>query len=98
MAVTSLVFASFLILTAIVGLAYYGSYDYTNYDYSENLTEQQTQELVDYVDNFCSISCQGLENVYTYDYAYDEESDEVFCYCLDESYDIILQKVVPFDE
>jgi hypothetical protein len=98
LAVTSLVFASFLILTAVSGLAYYGSYDYTNYDYSGNLTEQQTQELVDYVETFCSISCQGLENVYTYDYAYDEELDEVFCYCLDENYDIILQKVVPFDE
>lgn len=30
LAVTSLVFASFLILTAIIGLVYYGSYDYTN--------------------------------------------------------------------
>lgn len=98
LAVTSLVFASFLILTAVVGLAYYGSYDYTDYDSSGNLTEQETQELVDYVDNFCSISCQGLENVYTYDYAYDEELDEVFCYCLDENYDIILQKIVSFEE
>lgn len=98
LAVTSLVFASFLILTAIIGLVYYGSYDYTNYDYSGNLTEQQTQDLVDYVDNFCSISCQGLEKGHTYDYAYDEELDEVFCYCLDENYDIILQKIVPFDE
>jgi len=98
LAVTSLVFASFLILTAIIGLVYYGFYDYTNYDYSGDLTEQETQELVDYVDNFCSISCQGLENVYTYDYAYDEDLDEVFCYCLDENYDIILQKIVPFDE
>jgi len=78
-------------------MVYYGFYDYTNYDYSGNLTEQQTQDLVDYVDNFCSISCQGLENGYTYDYAYDEELDEVFCYCLDENYDIILQKIVPFD-
>ncbi|MFC1682280.1 hypothetical protein ACFL0X_01525 [Nanoarchaeota archaeon] len=98
LAVTSLVFASFLILTAIIGLVYYGSYDYTNYDYSGNLTEQETQEFVDYVDSFCSISCQGLENVYTYDYAYDEELDEVLCYCLDENYDIILQKIVPFEE
>ena len=87
LAVTSLVFASFLILTAIIGLANYGSYDYTNYDYSGNLTDQQTQELADYVDSFCSISCQGLENVYTYDYAYDEELDKVLCYCLDENYE-----------
>ena len=98
LAVTSLVFASFLILTAIIGLVYYGSYDYTNYNYPGNLTKQQTQDLVDYVDNFCSISCQGLENGYTYDYAYDEELDEVFCYCLDENYDIILQKIVLFNE
>ncbi len=123
LAVTSLVFASFLILTAIIGLVYYGSYDYTNYDStnydstnydstnydstnydstnydsSGNITEQETQELANYVDSFCSISCQGLENVYTYDYAYDEELDEVLCYCLDENYDIILQKIVPFEE
>jgi hypothetical protein len=100
LAITSLVLSSWLILMFLVGiiLGATGYYDYTDYDYSENLTEQQTQELVDYIDNFCSISCQGLENVYTYDYAYDEESDEVFCYCLDENYDIILQKIVPFEE
>jgi len=98
LAVTSLVFASFLILTALAGLAYYGSYDYTNYDYAENLTDQETQELVDYADSFCSISCQGLENVYTYDYQYDESLEEVVCYCLDSNYNTILQKIVPFEE
>lgn len=96
LAVTSLVFASFLILTAIIGLVYYGSYDYTNYDYSQNLTEQETQELVDYVDSFCLISCEGLENVYTYDYQYDEELDEIVCYCLDSNYETILQKIIPY--
>jgi hypothetical protein len=100
LAITSLVLSSWLILMFLVGiiLGVTGYYDYTDYDYSGNLTEQQTQELADYVDNFCSISCQGLENVYTYDYAYDEELDEVFCYCLDENYEIILEKIVPFDE
>ncbi len=98
LAVTSLVFASFLILTAIVGLSQYGYYDYENSDYPQNLTDQQTQELVDYVDSFCFISCQGLENVYTYDYRYDEKLGEVICYCLDSNYDTILQKIVPFDE
>ena len=95
-AIISLVFASFLILTAIIGLFYYGFYDYTDYDYSQNLTEQETQELVDYVDSFCSISCEGLENVYTYDYQYDEELDEIVCYCLDLNYEIILQKIIPY--
>ncbi len=98
LAITSLVFASFLILTAIVGLVYYSSSDYTNYDYSGNLTDQETQELADYVDSFCSISCEGLENVYTYDYQYDESLDEVVCYCLDSNYNTILQKIVPFDK
>jgi predicted membrane protein len=100
LAITSLVLSSWLILMFLVGiiLGATGYYDYTDYDSSENLTEQETQELIDYVDNFCSISCQGLKNVYTYDYTYNEELDEVFCYCLDENYDIILQKIIPFDE
>lgn len=95
LAITSLVLSSWLILMFLVGIVL-GATSY--YNYSRNLTEQETQELIDYVDNFCLISCQGLENVYTYSYAYDEELDEVFCYCLDKNYDIILQKVVPFDE
>jgi len=98
LAVTSLVLASFLILTIIVGLAYQSSYDYVDQGYSENLTDQQTQELIDYVDSFCLISCQGLENVYNYDYQYDERLDEVVCYCLDSNDNTILQKVVPFYE
>jgi DMSO/TMAO reductase YedYZ heme-binding membrane subunit len=95
LAVTSLVFASFLILTAIVGLSQY-RYNYEDYDYSQNLTDEETQEIIDYVDSFCSISCQGLEDVYTYDYQYDEELDEIICYCLDSNYETILQKIVPY--
>lgn len=93
LAIISLIFASFLILTAIIGLFYY---DYGNLDYPQNLTEQETQELLDYVDSFCSISCEGLENVYIYDYQYDEELDEIVCYCLDSNYETILSKIVPY--
>jgi len=95
LAITSLVLSSWLILMFLIGI-FLGATGY--YDYSRNLTEQETQELLDYVDSFCSVSCQGLENVYTYDYAYDEELDKVLCYCLDEDYDIILQKIVPLEE
>ena len=42
LAVTSLVFASFLILTALAGLAYYGSYDYTTQNPLISNTPQNT--------------------------------------------------------
>ena len=98
LAVTALVLSSIIILSFLIGvfLGATGYYDYEGFDSSENLTEQEIQEFIDYIDNFCSISCQGLENVQTYDYQYDEELDEIVCYCLDSNYETILKKVVTF--
>lgn len=94
MSIVALVLSSFLILISIIGLFFITS-DSSEYLNSQNITEQ---EVIDYVDNFCSISCQGLENYHIYDYQYDEETDEVYCYCLDSNYDTILKKMIPFSE
>lgn len=87
-AIISLIFASFIILITIVGLLYP-----EEGDSSQDLT---VQEIIGYVDSFCSISCNGLENVQTYDYQYDEELDEMVCYCLDSNYEVILEKIVTY--
>ncbi len=55
-------------------------------------------DLEESIDLFCQNFCTGVDKVESYNYKYDDTTESIICYCLDENDEIILQKSLPSSE
>jgi len=90
-AILSLVLSFYLISTSIIGIGI---------ELGTPLPDEQTSNdnLIAYVNSSCYNFCLEVREAITYDYGYNNETDEVECYCLDDNSELITWGNIPLEE